>query len=62
MTRCFLKKTITDELKHVNERTNIPFELTVSIGAASSNGELLLKELIDMADEAMYEDKNNNRK
>ena len=57
-----LKKTITDELKHVNERTKIPFELTVSIGAASSNGELLLKELIDMADEAMYEDKNNNRK
>ncbi len=57
-----LRKSITEQLIEINERTKVPFELTVSIGAASSDGELSLKELIDKADEAMYEEKEASRK
>ena len=52
-----LKKGISDALASINEKTQIPFELTVSMGVASSDGSLTLKELIDKADEAMYEEK-----
>ena len=52
-----LKKEIADTLETVNRRTGIPFELTVSIGVAMSDGTLSLKELIDLADEAMYKEK-----
>lgn len=52
-----LKETITQKLDMINQRTRIPFKLTVSIGAASSDGSLSLKEFIDKADEAMYEAK-----
>ena len=51
-----------DNLKEINERTKIPFELTVSIGIASSDGFLNLKELIDLADEEMYKAKEASRK
>ena len=57
-----LKTGISENLKAVNLRTGIPFDLTVSIGIASSDGTLTLKELIDKADEAMYEAKAASRK
>ena len=57
-----LKKSIVDNLKEINERTQIPFELTVSIGIASSDGFLNLKEFIDLADEEMYKAKEESRK
>lgn len=52
-----LKQEIKDTLAMVNKRTEIPFELTVSIGIAAADGIMGLKELIDKADEAMYEEK-----
>ena len=52
-----LKETITHILEEINRKTSIPFELTVSIGAASTNGQASLKELIGQADEAMYAEK-----
>ncbi len=52
-----LKKSITENLARINERTGVPFKLTVSIGVASSDGASTLKELIDKADEAMYIEK-----
>lgn len=57
-----LKASIQEKLKEINERTKIPFTLTVSIGSASSDGSLSLKELIDCADEAMYEAKSASRR
>ena len=57
-----LKKSIADTLEDVNRRTGIPFELTVSIGAATSDGTLSLKEFIDLADEAMYTEKKQSGK
>ena len=53
--------SIRQQLADINERTKVPFELTVSIGSASSDGTLSLKELIDKADEAMYEEKEASR-
>ena len=55
-----LKAAITEKLTEINKRTGIPFELTVSIGSASSDGSLSLKELIGLADEAMYKEKNGS--
>jgi len=52
-----LDKCIRETLDEVNKRSNIPFELTVSIGSASTDGSIAIKELIDLADEAMYEEK-----
>ena len=57
-----LKESISENLNMINKRTGIPFDLTVSIGSASSTGSLSLKDLIDRADEAMYEAKNDSRK
>ncbi|MBO4883434.1 MAG: diguanylate cyclase [Lachnospiraceae bacterium] len=54
-----LKTRIKEKLAEINERTKVPFELTVSIGIASSSGSLSLKQLIDDADEDMYEEKKN---
>ena len=54
--------SIRQQLADINERTKVPFELTVSIGSASSDGTLSLKELIDKADEAMYEEKEASRR
>ena len=56
-----LKESINENLRMINERTGIPFELTVSIGYASTDGSITLKELIDTADEAMYEVKKASR-
>ena len=57
-----IKNTIVEKLQLVNERTKIPFTLTVSIGIASTDGKESLKELINRADEAMYEEKNASRR
>ena len=57
-----LMDNIREQLAAINERTKVPFELTVSIGSASSDGSLSLKELIDKADEAMYEEKEASRR
>jgi diguanylate cyclase (GGDEF)-like protein len=57
----YLMDNIRQQLADINERTKVPFELTVSIGSASSDGTLSLKELIDKADEAMYEEKEASR-
>ncbi len=56
-----LEGAIHENLKKVNERTGIPFSLTVSVGTAASNGSVPLKEIIDTADEAMYEAKQKAR-
>ena len=50
---------IIENLAAVNADTRIPFDLTVSIGASSSDGSSTLKDLIDSADEAMYRAKRN---
>ena len=52
-----LESAIRDNLVRVNLRSHIAFDLTVSIGHASSDGSLSLKELINIADEAMYAEK-----
>lgn len=52
-----LEKSIRVTLEKVNEQTDIPFKLTVSIGSSYTDGSLTLKELIDKADEDMYEEK-----
>ncbi|MBP8969793.1 MAG: diguanylate cyclase, partial [Lachnospiraceae bacterium] len=52
-----VKSSISDNLRVINERTKLPFDLSVSIGYASTDGDDTLKELIDKADEAMYEAK-----
>ncbi|MBO4415010.1 MAG: diguanylate cyclase [Lachnospiraceae bacterium] len=52
-----LKERIKNCLAEVNEKTKVPFELTVSIGIADSEGKHTLKELIDAADEQMYNEK-----
>ncbi|MCR5324748.1 MAG: GGDEF domain-containing protein [Lachnospiraceae bacterium] len=52
-----LKECIKQRLAEVNVRTHVPFELTVSIGIADSEGKMTLKELIDAADEQMYNEK-----
>ncbi len=56
-----LKSSINENLRAINERTKLPFELTVSIGYAYTDGDDNLKELIDKADEAMYEAKKASR-
>ena len=52
-----MKNAIIEALQDINKRTEIPFDVTVSIGLASSDGRMSLKELIEKADEAMYEEK-----
>ena len=44
-------------LKRLNKQANAPYELTVSIGAAMADREQTIKELIEMADEDMYLEK-----
>ena len=56
-----IKDSINDNLRAINERKKLPFDLTVSIGYAYTNGGDTLKELIDRADEAMYEAKKESR-
>ena len=56
-----LKETIKEKLIAVNSDTGIPFDLTVSIGIASSDGSSTLKDLIVKADEDMYKAKRNDR-
>ena len=56
-----LKSSINENLRAINERTKLPFDLTVSIGYAYTEGSGTLKELIDTADEAMYEAKKASR-
>ena len=54
-----LKAGIKEKLSVINKETEVPFELTVSIGIASTSGNLTLKQLISDADEDMYEEKKN---
>ena len=56
-----LKKNIHDELAEIVKKEKVPFELTVSIGVASLDGDSSLKDLIKKADEAMYIEKNSKR-
>ncbi len=56
-----LKEKISQKLDEVNKNSGLTFNLTVSIGIASSDGSLSLKELIDKADEDMYEAKKASR-
>ena len=56
-----LKARIKEKLVEINKKTNVPFELTVSIGIAFSSGSLTLKQLVDDADEAMYDEKEKSR-
>ncbi len=57
-----LKENIKQQLDVINERSGIPFTLTISIGMASSDGSLSLKELIGKADEEMYKEKEKSRR
>ena len=52
-----LKTAIREKLDVINERTQIPYTLTISIGVAPSDGTSSLKQLVNKADEAMYEEK-----
>ncbi|MBP5659994.1 MAG: diguanylate cyclase, partial [Lachnospiraceae bacterium] len=52
-----IERNILETLEKVNEQTDIPFKLTVSIGSSYTDGSLTLKELIDKPDEDMYEEK-----
>ncbi|MCR5619799.1 MAG: diguanylate cyclase [Lachnospiraceae bacterium] len=54
-----LKAGIKEKLALINKETEVPFDLTVSIGIASTSGNLTLKQLIGDADEDMYEEKKN---
>ncbi len=57
-----LRKNILQKLEMVNQRSGIPFELKVSMGTASSDGSISLKELFDKADEEMYEAKREKKR
>jgi diguanylate cyclase (GGDEF)-like protein len=52
-----LKTAIREKLDVINERAQIPYTLTISIGVAPSDGTTSLKQLVNKADEAMYEEK-----
>ena len=52
-----LRTSIREKLDVINERTRIPYTLTISIGVAPSDGTTSLKQLVNKADEAMYEEK-----
>lgn len=56
-----LKDRINEKLKSINEESGVQFDLTVSIGIASTDGSISLKEFIDLADDNMYEEKEKNR-
>ena len=56
-----LKAGIKEKLAMINKETEVPFNLTVSIGIASTSGNLTLKQLIGDADEDMYEEKEKSR-
>ncbi len=56
-----LKSAIKEKLKEINDKAGVPFDLTVSIGISQSSGSLTLKQLIDDADENMYEEKEKSR-
>ena len=52
-----LTTSIREKLDVINDRTRIPYTLTISIGVAPSDGTTSLKQLVNKADEAMYEEK-----
>jgi diguanylate cyclase (GGDEF)-like protein len=57
-----LKGIISDKLKELAVKKNVPFELTVSIGVTKSGKDDKLKDLLLRADEAMYLEKKAVRK
>lgn len=52
-----LKKRIHEILKELNRKADSPYELTVSIGSAKARQGMALKELIEEADQKLYEEK-----
>lgn len=52
-----LKKNIHECLAGLNRKANVPYALSISIGVASGNGKQSLKELVEKADQMMYEEK-----
>lgn len=52
-----LTKSIRDKLSALNKKAQSPYELTVSIGAAKAERGMTLKEVIDKADQLLYEEK-----
>ena len=58
-TVLMLKERIGWILDEMRKRTEVPFELTVSIGIAKAEKKMGLKELIAEADHRMYQEKGN---
>ena len=58
-TVLMLKERIGWILDEMGKRTEVPFELTVSIGIAKAEKKMGLKELIAEADHRMYQEKGN---
>ena len=52
-----LRDSIDRALTRLNREANAPYELSVSMGAARADPSLSLKELIEKADEQLYEEK-----
>ncbi len=52
-----LIETIRKTLKRLNEEAAAPYELSVSIGVAKTDEDIPLKNIIDMADDKLYEEK-----
>ena len=56
-----LKSSIAEKLTAINREKHAPYDLTVSIGVAKSRQDISLKELIEEADERLYEAKEKYR-
>ena len=52
-----LRKRIHENLKQLNGREGVPYQLTVSIGVAKASRGLSIKALVDEADRELYEEK-----
>ena len=52
-----LKNNINERLAELAEEEKLPFDLTISIGIADLDGDDSLKDLIEKADAAMYDEK-----
>ncbi len=56
-----LRARISEVLADLNGRANAPYELSVSIGAARADADKPLRELIEAADEQLYEEKRRRK-
>ena len=57
-----LRANIDKSLRELNQAAKAPYELSVSMGAVKAEPALSLKELIERADEQLYEEKARRRK